>query len=66
MSILNNFSVTTQEETLKEKFDKAFYNLLESGNKLQELSHKVEYAGNLIKLNKLKQREVEKLLNANK
>ena len=55
-----------QEETLKEKFDKAFYRLLNAGNKLQKLSHKVEYAGNLIKLNKLKQREVKELLNANK
>ena len=55
-----------QEETLKEKFDKAFYDLLESGNRLQELSYKIEYAGNLIKLNKLKQRKVKELLNANK
>ena len=51
-----------QEETLKEKFDKAFYNLLEAGNRLQELSCKIEYAGNLIKLNKLKQKEVKEIL----
>ena len=62
---INNFPVM-QEETLKEKFDKAFYDLLESGNRLQELSYKVEYVGNLIKLNKLKQREVKELLNVNK
>ena len=62
---IDNFPVM-QEETLKEKFDKAFCDLLESGSRLQELSHKIEYANNLIKLNKLKQREVEKLLNANK
>ena len=55
-----------QEETLKEKFDKAFYALLDAGKKQQELCQKLEYAGNLIKLNKLKQREVEKLLNGNK
>lgn len=62
---ISNFPVM-QEETLKEKFDKAFYNLLEAGNRLQELSHKIEYAGNLIELNKLKQKEVKELLNANK
>lgn len=65
MNSIDNFPVM-QEETLKEKFDRAFYNLLESGNRLQELSHKIEYASNLIKLNKLKQREVEELLNVNK
>ena len=51
-----------EEITLKEKFDKAFYGLLDAGNRLQEVSHKVEYAGNLIKLNKIRQCEVKSLL----
>ena len=50
------------EITLKERFDKAFYGLLDAGNRLQELSRKVEYAGNLIKLNKIKQSQVITLL----
>lgn len=53
---------TGDEITLKERFDKAFYGLLDAGNRLQEVSHKVEYAGNLIKLNKIKQSQVITLL----
>lgn len=52
----------SEESSLKERFDKAFYGLLNAGDKLQELSYKVEYAGNLIKLNKIKQCEVKSLL----
>ena len=52
----------SENSTLKERFDKAFYGLLDAGNKLQELSYKVEYAGNLIKLNKIRQCEVKSLL----
>ena len=49
--------------TLKERFDKAFYALLDAGERQRELCQKLEYASKLIKLNKLKQREVGKLLN---
>lgn len=52
----------SEDSTLKERFDKAFYGLLDAGNKLQELSYKVEYAGNLIKLNKIRQCKVKLLL----
>ena len=55
-----------QEETLKERFDKAFNELLEATEKLRELSHKVEQARKLIKLNKAKQKQVEELINVNK
>ena len=48
--------------TLKERFDEAFYGLLEAGNRLQKLSEKVEYAGKLIKLNKAKQGEIREIL----
>ena len=48
--------------SLKERFDKAFYGLLEAGNRLEELSQKVEYAGKLIKLNEIKQEQVKELL----
>lgn len=53
------------ETTLKERFDKAFYGLLNAGNRLQEVSYKVEYAGNLVKLNKLKQNQVQLLMENN-
>lgn len=53
------------ETTLKERFDKAFYGLLDAGNRLQEVSYKVEYAGNLVKLNKLKQNQVQSLMGDN-
>lgn len=53
------------ETTLKERFDKAFYGLMDAGNRLQELSYKVEYAGNLVKLNKLKQNQVQSLMEDN-
>ena len=49
--------------TLKERFDKAFYGLLEAGKRLEELSQKVDYAGKLVKLNKIKQEQTEELLN---
>lgn len=52
--------------TLKERFDKAFYGLLEAGNRLQEVSHKVEYAGKLIQLNKIKQKQIEQILEEEK
>lgn len=52
----------SEDSTLKERFDKAFYGLLDAGNKLQELSYKVEYAENFIKLNKIKQCEIKPLL----
>ena len=52
----------SEESSLKERFDKAFYGLLDAGNKIQELSYKVEYAGKLIKLNKIRQCEVKSLL----
>lgn len=48
--------------TLKERFDEAFYGLLEAGNRLEELSQKVEYAGKLVELNKVKQQQVKELI----
>jgi hypothetical protein len=48
--------------TLKERFDKAFYDLLEAGNRLEQVSEKVEYAGKLIKLNKAKQKQIKQIL----
>ena len=50
-------------ETLKERFDKAFYALLDAGERQRELCQKLEYAGNLIQLNKVKQKQVKELLN---
>lgn len=55
-----------QEETLKEKFDKAFYRLLDAGNRLNEVSKHLEYAGKLIELNKAKQKKVQELLNVDR
>lgn len=52
-----------QKETLKERFDKAFYALLDAGKRQQELYQKLEYAGKLIQLNKVKQKQVKELLN---
>ena len=47
--------------TLKERFDEAFYGLMKVGNSLEELSQKVEYAGKLVELNKVKQQQVKEL-----
>lgn len=52
-----------QEKALKERFDDAFYGLLNAGDKLNELSQQVEYAGKLIKLNQIKQKQIKELLN---
>ena len=49
-------------ETLKERFDKAFYGLLEAGNKLNEVSQRLEYTHKLIKLNKMKQQQIKEIL----
>lgn len=49
-------------ETLKERFDKAFCGLLNAGQRLNEISKQVEYAGNLIKLNQIKQEQIRMLL----
>ena len=51
-----------QEESLKERFDRAFYGLLEAGNKLNKVAEKVDYAGKLIELNKAKQKQIERLI----
>jgi len=48
--------------SLKERFDEAFYNLMRVGDKLEKLSQTVNYAGNLIKLNKIKQNQIEQIL----
>ena len=48
--------------TLKERFDKAFYGLLDAGNKLDQVAQEVEYAGKLIKLNKAKQNQIKQIL----
>ena len=48
--------------TLKERFDKAFYNLLDAGNRLDQVAQKVEYAGKLIELNKAKQNQIKQIL----
>ena len=54
------------EESLKERFDKAFYNLLDAGNRLNEVAEQVKYADKLIQLNKVKQKQVEVLLNVHR
>lgn len=48
--------------TLKERFDKAFYGLLDAGNKLNQVAQKVEYAGKVIELNKAKQNQIKQIL----
>ena len=55
-----------QEKTLKEKFDEAFYGMINAHKQQLELLEKLDYAGKLIKLNKAKQEQVKELLNANK
>lgn len=52
--------------SLKERFDEAFYNLMRVGDELEKLSQTVNYAGNLIKLNKIKQNQIEQMLKENK
>ena len=67
MSILKSKRrLKMQEETLKERFDRAFYALLDAGKRQQELCQKLEYAGKIIELNKAKQEQVEVLLNAHR
>ena len=51
-----------QEETLKERFDKAFYALLDAGERQQELCQKLEYVSKLIQLNKVKQNQIKQIL----
>ena len=52
-----------QEETLKERFDKAFYGMINAHKQQLELLEKLDYAGKLIKLNKAKQKQIKELLN---
>ena len=52
----------TEVESLKERFDKAFYNLLDAGKRLDEVAKQVKYAGKLIELNKAKQNQIKQLL----
>ena len=59
---INNFPVM-QEKTLKEKMDEAVYNMINAHKQQLELLEKLDYASKLIKLNKLKQREVKELIN---
>ena len=49
-------------DSLKERFDEAFYNLMRVGDEIEKLSQTVDYAGNLIKLNKIKQNQIEQIL----
>jgi hypothetical protein len=49
-------------DSLKERFDKAFYGLLDANKRLNEVAEQVKYAGNLIKLNKIKQNQIEQIL----
>ena len=51
------------EETLKERFDKAFYALLDAGKRLDEVAEQVKYASKLIESNRAKQNQVKELLN---
>ena len=48
--------------SLKERFDKAFYGLLEAGNSLMKVQEKLNEAGKLIKRNKVRQEMVKELL----
>ena len=52
-----------QEETLKEKFDKAFYGMINAHKQQLELLEKLNYANKLIQLNKAKQKQIKELLN---
>lgn len=52
-------------ETLKDRFDEAFYGLLNAGDRLFTVSEKLETAKKQIIKNKVKQRMIEKLLKEN-
>lgn len=52
-----------EEKTLKEKMDEAVYNIINAHKQQLELLDKLDYAGKLIKLNKIKQKQVKELLN---
>ena len=49
-------------DSLKERFDKAFYGLLDANKRLNEVAEQVKYAGNLVKLNKIKQNQIKQML----
>lgn len=48
--------------TLKERFDKAFYDLLDAGRRLNEVAKQVKYADKLIESNKAKQNQIKQIL----
>lgn len=51
-----------EASTLKERFDEAFYGLLEAGNNLQKVSEKLDEVETLIKKNKAKQKLIKEVL----
>ena len=48
--------------SLKERFDKAFYGLLEAGNSLMKVQKKLGEAEKLIRKNKAKQEMIKELI----
>ena len=48
--------------SLKERFDKAFYDLLEAGNSLMKVQKKLDEAEKLISKNKAQQEMIKELL----
>lgn len=50
------------EKTLKDRFDEAFYGLLNAGERLNNIQARLETAKKLIITNKVKQKEIELLL----
>lgn len=48
--------------SLKERFDKAFYDLLEAGNSLMKVQKKLDEAEKLISKNKAKQEMIKELI----
>ena len=49
-------------KALKERFEEAFYGLLEAGNNLQKVQEKLNKAEILIKKNKAKQKLIEEII----
>lgn len=49
-------------DSLKERFDKAFYGLLDANKRLNEVAERVNYAGSLVEMNKAKQNQIKQML----
>jgi len=53
-----------EEKSLKERFDEAFYGLLEAGKNLNEVNERLKIAGKMIRENQRKQQMIDEILNA--